>query len=311
MANVNIELISKLKGALTALVTPFDDKGNVDFESYGRIVDKQLEQGISGLVPCGTTGETPCLSAAEQEKVVRFVVDRVNGRVPVIAGTGSNNTATTIEQTKRAKDWGIDAALVVCPYYNKPTQEGMRRHFVAAHEQGGLPVVAYNVPGRTVSDLQVSTIAALVKDEAIIAIKDATADMVRSAETHAAVEGRPFAMLSGDDFTILPFVATGGNGVVSVVSNLAPGDTVRLVKESAAGNFDVARPLNERIIALSRALFGLPNPIPVKAGLSLAGWCRPDVRLPLVTSDADSTNVVKAAIAAYRGEDTNLEGWMS
>lgn len=307
-------LYERLQGALTALVTPFDDKGEVDEACLSRLVKAQIEHGIDGLVPCGTTGETPTLSGTEQERVVRTTIEAAGGRVPVIAGTGSNSTRVAVEQTKRAQGWGIDAALVVCPYYNKPTQEGMYRHFKAVFDETGMPIIAYNVPGRTVSDLQPETTARLVHDGIIIGIKDATADMVRAAETLAMVgRERPFAMLSGDDFTILPFVAVGGRGVISVVSNIAPGDTSRLVKAAAAGDFGVAQPLNDRIIALSRALFSSSNPIPVKAAMHLAGWTPAQVRLPLVTADEALLAQMKTAMNAYRGVDAaqDVQGWMA
>lgn len=307
-------LYERLQGALTALVTPFDAKEQVDLPRLVKLVQAQIEHGIDGLVPCGTTGETPTLSDHEQERVVRTTIETAEGRVPVIAGTGSNSTRITVENTKRAQAWGIDAALVVCPYYNKPTQEGMYRHFKAVFDETGIPIIAYNVPGRTVSDLRPETIARLVHDGIIIGVKDATADMVRAAETLSMVgRDRAFAMLSGDDFTILPFVAVGGRGVISVVSNIAPGDTSRLVKETAAGNFAVARPLNDRIIQLSRALFLSSNPIPIKAAMDLAGWSSPHVRLPLVAADEALTAQVAAAMNAYRGasSDAGLAGWMA
>lgn len=303
-------LNKELGGALTALVTPFDAEERVDEKALARIVDAQLARGIDGLVPCGTTGETPALDAAEQERVVRLVVERVGGKVPVIAGTGSNSTKITVEQTKRAMGWGIDAALVVCPYYNKPTQEGLFRHFKAVYEETGAPIVAYNVPGRTVSDLLPETIARLVEAGAIVAIKDATADMARATETLALTKGKKLALLSGDDFTILPFIACGGHGVISVVSNVAPGDTAKLVRECRAGHYAEVRPLHERIVALSRALFLVANPIPVKMAMHLTGWCAPRLRLPLVEADAATTAKIKAALEKYSG-GANLEGMMA
>lgn len=307
-------LIDRLQGALTAIVTPFDADGAVDVDALTRFVQAQIEHGIDGLVPCGTTGETPTLSADEQERVVRTTIEANAGRVPIVAGTGSNNTAGTVAHTKRALEWGIDAALVVVPYYNKPTQEGIYRHYKAVYEETGAPIIAYNVPGRTVVDLAADTLGRLAEDGLVIGVKDATANMTRTSDNFVAVgRDRPFAMLSGDDFTILPFVAGGGRGVISVVSNVAPGDTSRLVKATAAGNFDEARPLNDRIIALSRALFMSSNPIPTKAALALAGWTPKHTRLPLVTADAEIEAAMKVAINAYRGEapDADVSGWMA
>lgn len=305
-------LADRLKGALTALVTPFDSDDNVDVPALEKFVRKQIDQGISGLVPCGTTGETPCMTADEQETVVRTVVALADGKVPVIAGTGSNSTRVTVAQTKRAKSWGIDAALVVCPYYNKPTQEGLYRHFKAVWEECGIPIVLYNVPGRTVSDIQPETLARLVEIGAVVAVKDATANLQRAAEQITATDGK-LVLLSGDDFTILPFVATGGAGVISVVSNVAPRDTVKLVAASAEGDLATARPLNRRIVELSKALFTVSNPIPVKAMVSLGGWCHPRVRLPLVTADDALLAKMRAAFNAYRGEsaDASLDGFLS
>ncbi len=302
-----------LQGALTALVTPFDAQGEVDYVALTRNVHKQIEHGIDGLVPCGTTGETATLSIAEQEKVVRTVIEAGAGRVPVVAGTGTNATKETVERTLRAKSWGADAALVVCPYYNKPTQEGLFRHFKAVWEESGMPIVAYNVPGRTACDLNADTIGRLAELGAIVAVKDATADLARCAETLAAIGDRSVSLLSGDDFTILPFVATGGRGVISVVSNIAPRDTARLVTETVANNWAVARPLNQRIIALSRALFLVSNPIPIKAAMALGGWCAPTLRLPLVEAEAAITTKIKVAMNRYRGtsDETSLDGFLS
>lgn len=302
--------IERLHGALSALVTPFDPSGEVDIPALKRLVEAQIDRGIDGLVACGTTGETPTLSPEEQERVVRTVVEVARGRVPVIAGTGTNDTKTAVAATKRASQWGVDAALVVCPYYNKPTQEGIFRHFEAVGRDGGLPVIAYNVPGRTASDLLPGTIRRLVEARAIVGIKDATGSMTRTTETVLALPSdAPFALLSGDDFTILPFVACGGRGVISVVSNVCPGDTSRLVRLAAASSLGEARALHGRIVALSRALFSSSNPIPVKAALALGGWCRPDTRLPLETADEQVRSTVKSALSAYAGGD-GLEGFM-
>lgn len=305
--------VSKMRGAYTALITPFTDKDEVDLPALARIVEAQIAGGIDGLVACGTTGETPTLNAEEEERVVKTVIETARGRVPVIVGTGHNSTRTATANTKRAEKWGADAALVVCPYYNKPTQEGLFRHFSAVRADTGLPIIAYNVPGRTVSDMLPETTARLVEAGAIQGIKDATANMQRAAEIwdKVSVLKKPFAFFSGDDFTILPFVACGGAGVISVVSNLAPGDTSRLVKLAEAANWAEARPLNARIIELSKALFSTSSPIPVKAGMALAGWCTPKVRLPLDDANAATTEVVRAAMQRYRGTNASLEGFCS
>jgi 4-hydroxy-tetrahydrodipicolinate synthase len=306
-------MIERLQGAFTALVTPFDEQDRVDTKALGALVKAQLAHGIDGLVPCGTTGETVTLTDAEQERVVKTTLEVAEGKVPVVAGTGSNATKIAVENTKRAKAWGADAALVVCPYYNKPTQDGMFRHFKAIWEEVGMPIVAYNVPGRTVSDLLPETVARLVHEGIIVGLKDATANMIRAQETLTLVGNKPFALLSGDDFTILPFVALGGRGVISVVSNVIPGDTSRLVKATAAGDYATARALNSRVVELSKAMFLSSNPIPIKAAMALAGWAPARMRLPLVAADDGLAMKVRAAMNTYRGqpEDASLEGWMS
>jgi 4-hydroxy-tetrahydrodipicolinate synthase len=309
-----MSVANRLQGAFTALVTPFTQDDELDVPALRRLVEAQLAHGIDGLVPCGTTGETPTLTDAEQERVVRTVVECARGRVPVVAGTGSNSTKLCVEQTRRALAWGIDAALVACPWYNKPTQEGLYRHFKAVFEETGASIVAYNVPGRTASDLLPETIARLVSEGIIVAVKDATADMIRATETLSLLPAdRPFSLLSGDDFTILPFVACGGRGVISVVSNLVPGDTARLVREAAAARYEAARPLHARIVALTRPLFSVSNPIPIKAAMALAGWCSARPRLPLVEGDEALRARLTAAINRYRGApaDAPVEGFMS
>ena len=292
----------KIRGAFTALVTPFTDEDELDIPALRRVVEQQLSGGIDGLVFAGTTGESVTLAESEKQAAVEAILELARGRVPVVVGTGSNSTSATVNATKRAKSWGVDGALVVTPYYNKPTQEGLFQHFRAVHEATGMPIIAYNVPGRTACDLLPDTIARLVEIDAIVAVKDATADMRRAIETLAAVDPvKPFVLMSGDDFTILPFVACGGAGAISVVSNLVPGDCARLVRESVDGNWDVARPLQRRIIDLSAALFCASNPIPVKAAMSLLGYCTPRLRLPLVMGDDKVRDCVREAMVAYGG----------
>ncbi len=306
----------RLQGAMTALVTPFSNDGAVDVPALKALVEHQIHQGIDGLVACGTTAETPTMDAKERELVIRTVIEVTNGRVPVIAGTGSNNTKATVEATKEAKAWGASAALVVCPYYNKPTQEGLFQHFKMVHDHSGIPVVAYNVPGRTVSDLLPETAARLVEIGAICAIKDATADMARATHELDLIgdgHGHAFSLLSGDDFTILPFVALGGQGVISVVSNIAPKDTSALVKLTAHGELGQARPLHERLVRLTRALFLQSNPIPIKAVMAIAGWCQNTVRLPLMHADEALVQTLREALNTYRGQpkDAPFERFMS
>lgn len=297
--------MKNFKGAMTALITPFSDDDRVDEHALEAIAKRQIAQGIDGLVACGTTAETPTLNAAERERVIKTVVAAAQGKVPIVAGTGSNSTKETVKATNAAKAWGINAALVVCPYYNKPTQEGLFQHFKAVHEGAGIPVIAYNVPGRTASDLLPETIGRLVEIGAIAGVKDATANMGRAVHTLDVIapynKDQSFAMLSGDDFTILPFAALGGSGVISVVSNIAPGDTSALVKLTQAGDLAAAQPLNQRIVALTRALFWRSNPIPIKAVMSIAGWCSPKMRLPLIDADEPFIDKLRVELNRYRG----------
>lgn len=291
-----------IRGAFTAMVTPFTDDDDVDVAAMQRHAQAQLDGGIDGLVVSGTTGESATLTEAERRSATEAVLEVARGRVPVVVGTGTNSTRETIHATKAAKAWGVDAALVVCPYYNKPTQDGLFAHFKAVYDETGMPIIAYNVPSRTASDLLPETIARLVEADAIVAVKDATANMQRAIDTLALVDPvKPFVLMSGDDFTMLPFVACGGAGVISVVSNLVPGDCARLVRETVDGNWDVARPLQRKLIELSTALFSVSNPIPVKAGTSLLGFGSPRPRLPLLTADVATVEVVKAAMVRYGG----------
>lgn len=295
-------------GVFTALVTPFDKNGELDIPTLKRLVERQIEAKVGGLVACGTTGETPCLSLTEREQVVKTVVEVAAGRIPVIAGSGTNCTRTTIEETLRVADCGADAALIVAPYYNKPTQEGMYAHYSAVHEQTDLPIIAYNVPSRTASDLLPETVGRLAKAGAIIGIKEATGDMRRTTEVQVEVgEGVEFVVFSGDDFTVTPFISLGGRGVISVVSNLVPKAGDWLIKLSRAGMFPEVRPVSHAFTTLAKIMFELPNPVPVKAAMALYGLCEPTVRSPLVEGDAAFIERLKAAIVRFRAEAGNAD----
>ncbi|MEM1347179.1 MAG: 4-hydroxy-tetrahydrodipicolinate synthase [Myxococcota bacterium] len=291
---------STLRGAFTALITPFRD-GAVDLDALRELVDRQIDGGIDGLVPCGTTGEAATLSYDEQLDVIRVVVDQAKGRVPVIAGTGTNNTRNTLAFTKRVAELsGVDAALVVVPYYNKPNQPGIIHHYTQIAEQGGLPVVLYNVPGRTVVSMTPATIATLAAHPNIIAVKEASGSMRFAAEVFAALGARDdFALLSGDDFTTMPFIAMGGHGCVSVLSNLDPGGLSTLVSDAAGANLAAARAKNLALQALASALFERPNPVPTKAVAAHLGWCTDEVRSPLVPADEAFVDRVVSLAAAY------------
>ncbi len=290
-----------LTGAMTALITPFNEDSSVDIAALESLVERQIEDGIDGLVPCGTTGESATMSLSEQLQVIECVVDKAAGRVPVIAGTGSNDTAKTIKVTKEvSRIKGVDAALVVCPYYNKPNQAMLTAHFTAVADEGGLPVVLYNVPGRTVISLTPETITTLAAHENIVAIKEATGDMLFDTKMmEQLAEVKDFYLLSGDDFTTMPFVAMGGHGCISVVSNLLPGVMSELVAVTARGELARARELHFDIQRLGRVLFENPNPVPTKEAASMLGWCQHYVRGPLQNSDGEFLSKLQHIISTY------------
>jgi 4-hydroxy-tetrahydrodipicolinate synthase len=268
------------RGAYTALVTPMRD-GRVDDAALERLVDAQIEGGIHGLVPCGTTGESYALSHAEHVHVVEVVVRAARGRVPILAGAGSNSTKEAIELARACKELGVAGTLQITPYYNKPTQAGLIAHFSAIASGAGLPMVLYNVPGRTCVDLEPATLAELCKNGLVVGVKEATADMDRAARIRELC-GDDFDLLSGDDFSLLGFLAMGGNGVISVGSNVVPSIFSELCDCAARGDFETARRLHYRHLPLTRALFSTTSPIPVKAAMAMLGRIAPEIRLPLV-----------------------------
>ncbi len=267
------------EGVITALVTPLRND-RVDEEALRRLVDDQIRAGIDGLVPVGTTGESPTLTNEEHIRVVQVVVEQAKKRVPVIAGTGANSTREAIELTAAAKAVGADATLQVTPYYNKPTQDGLYRHVKAVAEATGLPMVVYNVPGRTGCDLLPDTIARLCEIPQMAAVKEATGNLQRAAQIIARVGDR-LTMLSGDDATAMPFYAVGGRGCISVVSNVAPADMAAMWDAAAAGNWNRARELHYKVFPLSEGLFIEANPIPVKTALAMMGKIADEIRPPL------------------------------
>jgi len=270
----------KLRGAMTALVTPMKD-GVVDYDALARLIEQQIDAGIDALVAVGTTGESPTLSHSEHIEVVRRTVAVAAGRVPVIAGAGSNSTAKAIDCSRACVDAGADALLQVVPYYNKPTQEGMFQHFKAIADATTVPIVLYNVPGRTVSDLLPETVARLAEHPRIVAIKEATGNMQRASQVLERCGDR-LAVLSGDDFTAFPLYALGGHGVISVVSNVMPSEMAEMWDAAAAGDWSRARQLHYRVQPLTELLFAEPNPAPTKAALELLGTMSGELRLPLV-----------------------------
>ena len=267
------------QGIATALVTPMTATG-VDYNALARLIDFQLEEGIHALVAVGTTGESATLTPEERKEVIRFTVNRVNGRVPVIAGTGTNNTAHVLDFTKAACDDGADAALVVTPYYNKATQSGLLAHFTAVADASEKPVILYNVPSRTGCNLLPDTVAKLSQHEKIVAIKEASGDMSQVVEIFAKC-GDKLDIYSGEDALIVPMMSMGGAGCISVLSNVVPGLTAKMANLALAGDFAGAAALQCKLLPLVRCLFSQVNPIPVKAAISAMGFGQEHIRLPL------------------------------
>ena len=294
------------QGSLCALITPFRD-GAVDEAAFRRIVDWQVAEGTSGLVPCGTTGESPVLSHAEHDRVVSLAVECAAGRIPVMAGTGSNSTAEAIRLTQHARSAGADAALLVMPYYNKPTQEGMYGHFRAVHDATDLPLYIYNIPGRCVVDMTVETMARLAELPRIAGVKDASNDPVRPHQLRSALRGRAFNQLSGEDGSQLAFLACGGHGTISVTANVAPRDCAAMHRAWAAGDAAEALALHERLMPLHDALFVETSPGPVKFAASLLGLCRPDLRLPLVAPQPSTQATVRSAMLGLKLDVTGAD----
>ncbi len=288
----------KLEGAFTALITPFR-AGAVDTDALRALVERQIDGGIDGLVPCGTTGESATMSEDERVLVIETVVDAAAGRVPIVAGTATNDTAKSIEFTQRvAEIEGVDAALVVTPYYNKPSQSALVRHFSAIADEGGLPVVLYNVPGRTSVSMTAETVAELAKHDGVVAIKEATGDMVLGARI-LELAGDNITLMSGDDFTTFPLLAIGAKGCTSVVSNIVPGHLSKMCAAANSGDLETARSLHYSLLPLARAMFTDTNPVPVKAAAALLDWCSTEIRGPLYPADESCRAAVELALRNY------------
>ncbi len=270
-------------GMATALVTPMTPDG-IDYESLGRFIDFQIESGINALVAMGTTGENATIEPQDQYEVIRYTVQRAAGRVPVIAGTGTNNTAHVIENTKRACEAGADAVLVVTPYYNKATQNGLIAHFTAVADVSTVPVILYNVPGRTGCNLQPKTLAVLAEHPNIVGLKEASGNMAQFMEIMRLV-GDKIAIYSGEDALTAPMMSMGGKGAISVLSNVVPAQAVAMTDAALAGNFEEAAQLQLAMIPLIDALFSQVNPIPAKAAVSAMGFCQDYLRLPLTSME--------------------------
>jgi 4-hydroxy-tetrahydrodipicolinate synthase len=276
----------RLQGALTALITPMTEKGEVDYQGFRELIRFQLREGINGLVPLGTTGETPTLEEEEEEKLIRIAVEEAKGKVPLIIGAGSNSTRYAVTYTKRAKDLGADAVLVVTPYYNKPNDQGLFRHFEAV-AAAGIPVIIYNIASRTGKNIPTPLMRRLAQIPGIIGVKEASGDInqmgdvIRDIALPRQAGGEPFAVLSGDDAFTLPLIALGGGGVISVISNLVPAKVAALARAALEGKYEEARKLHYELLPLIKAAFVETNPIPIKTALTWAGLPGGPVRLPL------------------------------
>jgi 4-hydroxy-tetrahydrodipicolinate synthase len=266
-------------GSMVALVTPFKD-GKVDWESLERLIEFHLQNGTHGIVPCGTTGESATLSHQEHDQVIRAVIKTVNRRIPVIAGTGSNSTDEAVRLTREAEKSGADGALMISPYYNRPTQEGIYQHYRKVASAVGIPIIVYNIPGRTGSKIEPETLARMAEVDNIAGVKEATGSVDQAIDV-IRLCGDRLAVYSGEDSLIFSLMALGGKGVISTVANVAPRETVELTTACLLGNWEKGRELQLQLIPLIRALFIETNPIPVKTALSLMGKCSGDLRLPL------------------------------
>ncbi len=284
-----------IKGSIVAIVSPMREDGALDFDAYRRLIDWHVAEGTNAIVAVGTTGESPTVNPEEHGELIRVAVEAVKGRIPVIAGTGGNSTAEAIELTRHAKAVGATASLQVVPYYNKPTQEGLYRHFRKIAESVDLPIILYNVPGRTVADLANDTTVRLADVPGVVGLKDATSDLARAADLLKRLPAR-FALYSGNDDTALALMLLGGHGVISVTANVAPRQMSELAKAALGGDLSRARTINNQLMALHTKLFIEPNPIPVKWALAKMGRIAGGIRLPLVPLSASAESTVLAAM---------------
>jgi 4-hydroxy-tetrahydrodipicolinate synthase len=286
-----------IQGAIVAIVTPFKN-GQLDEEAYRELIEFQIQGGTHGIVPCGTTGESATLSHAEHKRVVEICLEQVKKRVPVIAGSGSNNTAEAVELTKHAQAAGADAALMITPYYNKPTQEGIYQHFKVVAEATKIPIIVYNVPGRTALNLLPETVSRLAQLRNIVGIKEATGDLNQGARVIRLCPD-DFIVLSGDDFTAFPLMCLGGRGVISVVSNVTPKDMADMCNAFFAGDLARARQLHFKMWPLMEAMFYETNPVPAKTALKMMGKITGEVRLPLYRMSAANEEKLRQVLVNY------------
>ncbi len=279
------------KGSIPAVITPFDGK-DIDYNSFYNILNYLIDNGSNGLVPCGTTGESPTLSHNEHKKIIEETIRITDKRIPVIAGTGSNNTLEAVEFTEHAKNAGADAALIVTPYYNKPTQSGLYKHFKTIADKTNIPIIIYNIPGRSIVDMKIETMIELAKIENIIGVKDATNDLFRPLLTRKKMQN-DFCYLSGEDGTALAFLAQGGHGCISVTANVAPKLCSDMHSAWLEGNINKAQEINLKLSSLHNALFIESSPGPVKYAASLLGLCKENTRLPLTNITNESKKLVR------------------
>jgi 4-hydroxy-tetrahydrodipicolinate synthase len=293
--------MTKFQGAFTALITPMKETGEVDYEEFGRLVEFQIEQGIDGLVPLGTTGEAPTLDDEEDIKLIEVAVEKNKGRVPLIAGAGSNDTKHMLRYVQRAKDLGADAALVVTPYYNKPNDDGLYRHFEAASGIG-IPIVVYNIASRTGRNIPITLMEKIAQLPNVVGVKESSGDIAQIGDNINLIASprkntaNPFWVLSGDDGFALPLIALGGDGLISVISNLVPGRVKNLTKACMAGNFEEARKIHYELVPLIKAAFIETNPAPIKQAMTWAGLPGGPCRLPMGRISTSSEKVLKAAM---------------
>lgn len=286
------------QGSMVAIITPFDEQGHFDEESYRQLIEFQIENGTDAIIPCGTTGESATLDYQEHDQVIKACIDQVNKRIPVIAGTGSNATKEAIEISQHAKEMGADGLLLVAPYYNKPSQEGLFHHYRTLAEQVALPQVLYNVPGRCGVNISAATTIRLAQFEQIVAIKEASGDLTQASEIIAAA-GDKIDVISGDDFLTLPLMACGGKGVISVTANIMPKEVKTMVQAARENRWDEARKLHLKLLDLHQAMFIEANPAPVKTAVALMGKCRPDLRLPLVAMQPSTLEKLQAILKKH------------
>lgn len=284
---------------ITAMVTPFDANGEIDFPATKKLVEHLIANGSDGLVVAGTTGESPTLSTEEKVQLFKFVVETANGRIPIIAGTGSNNTRASISLTKQAEDVGVDAIMLVTPYYNKPSQEGMFQHFQAIAASTRLPIMLYNIPGRSVVNLSVDTVVRLSQIDNIVSIKEASGNLDAAAEIIERTDDS-FTLYSGDDSLTLPILSIGGNGIVSVAAHIIGNEMKDMITNFRNGNNAAAAAAHRKLLPVMNALFAAPNPVPVKTALNLSGVEVGGVRLPMIPLNEQETLTLRQALSSGR-----------